>query len=74
MCTHAVLEDRLRHKVNVSIEDFRADLQHVFYEEFGLYRQSMMAREEARSDQPMVTVQYMLIFICCNDTILFIVW
>ncbi|XP_064403001.1 uncharacterized protein LOC135348654 [Halichondria panicea] len=48
-----VLEDRLRHKVNVSIEDFRADLQHVFYEEFGLYRQSMMAREEARSDQPM---------------------
>ena len=36
----AVLEDRLRHRVNVSIEDFRAHIQDVFYEQFGAYRES----------------------------------
>ena len=35
-----VLEDRLRHRVNVSIEDFRAHIQEVFYEQFGAYRES----------------------------------
>ena len=45
------LEDKLRHKINVHIENFRADIQDEFYEQFGLYRQSLRPQHTSQWDR-----------------------
>ena len=44
--THTGLEDTLRHKINVQIEDFRAAVQHTLGEQFNQYRFSAQSNTQ----------------------------